>query len=459
MSRKTAEVILEQSLQIEKRSVSSLKMAPKNPRTHSRKQLHQIAASIREFGFNNPILIDPSGEVIAGHGRLEAAKYLGLESVPIIQLAHLTEAQKRAFAIADNKIALNAAWDLEILASELQFLADGNVPFEIETTGFETAEIDIIIDGVSGDVSTHQLDRVPDRPSHTTTMAGDLWLLGDHKLLCADTRDPSSFELLMGRERARVVFSDPPFNVPVDGHVCGLGSIKHREFAMASGEMSRDEFVAFLKASFTNTTAVSVDGALHYVCMDWRHIEEVLAAGKSTYSELKNICVWNKSNAGMGSLYRSKHELVLVFKAGTAAHLNTIELGRNGRYRTNVWDYPGATSLDARGRSSLAMHPTVKPTAMVMDAIKDCSRRGDIVLDPFGGSGTTIIAAQKCGRKARVVEIDTGYVDVAIRRWEELTGGSAIQAATQLPFRKLATDRATASAPSVPASNSAQVKS
>jgi hypothetical protein len=231
-----------------------------------------------------------------------------------------------------------------------------------------------------------------------------------------------------------MMFADPPYNVPIDGHVSGLGSIKHREFAMASGEMTKDQFTEFLKTVFANASALSLDGAIHFVCMDWRHMSEVLSAGDSVYSELKNLCVWNKDNGGMGLFYRSKHELIFVFKVGSAAHVNTVELGRSGRYRTNVWDYAGVNTLRPGRLDDLAMHPTVKPVALVIDAIKDCSRRGDFVLDPFGGSGTTLVAAEKCGRAARVLEIDPGYVDVSIRRWQQLTGHKAINATTGKTF-------------------------
>ena len=426
---------------IEQVAIGKLKPAKRNARTHSKKQIHQIAASITEFGFTNPVLVDRKDQILAGHGRFEAAKLLGLPNVPVIRLEHLTEQQKRAYAIADNKLALNAGWDLDILAADLKELSELELPFDIEITGFATAEIDQLLDGPSKPIKNDPLDSVPPVSATAVTRLNDLWVLGDHKLLCADAREPTSYEALLGDEEARMVFADPPYNVPIEGHVGGLGSVKHREFAMASGEMSEHQFTDFLAAIFRNMAKVSVDGAIHFICMDWRHIGEVLAAGKTIYSELKNVCVWNKDNGGMGSFYRSKHELVFVFKVGSHAHVNTIELGRSGRYRTNVWDYAGINTLRAGRSEELAMHPTVKPTALVIDAIKDCSRRGDIVLDSFSGSGTTIMAAEKSRRKARAMEIDPLYVDVAIRRWQAFTGRVAVLASSGKTFEQVSQER------------------
>jgi DNA modification methylase len=413
------------NLRLEWRPVSALKPNPRNARIHSKKQIHQIAQSITEFGFLNPVLIDANDNLKVGHGRFEAAKELGWDLIPTICINHLSETQIRAYAIADNKLALKAGWDLEILAAEFQELFALDLPFDLEITGFETAEIDLLIDGPTK-TQDDPLDHLPPVETAAVTRFGDLWRLGEHKLLCADARNSSSYSELMREERARVVFADPPYNVPIDGHVGGLGSIKPRNFAMACGEMSEAQFTHFLQRVFSNVADVSLDGAIHFICMDWRHLGEILAAGKAVYAELKNVCVWTKDNAGMGSFYRSQHELVFVFKKGTAAHVNTIELGGNGRYRTNVWAYRGANTFRPGRLEDLAMHPTVKPAALVLDAIKDCSRRGEIVLDPFSGSGTTIIAAEKSRRRARALEIDALYVDAAIRRWEKLTGSQAI---------------------------------
>lgn len=423
--------------QVEQCSISQLKPNPRNARLHSKKQIHQIAASIREFGFNNPVLIDADNVVLAGHGRLEAARLVGLDVVPTLRIDHLTAEQKRAFMYADNKIALNAGWDVEQMKLDFQELSALDLGFDLEVTGFETAEIDGLIDGPAIAVKADRADAVPRKESMAVSETGDIWLLGDHKLMCGDACKASTYSALMNDERARMVFTDPPYNVPIDGHVGGLGSIKHREFKMASGEMTPAEFEQFLQSTFSNMASVSVNGAIHFICMDWRHLGEVMKASSGIYSGLKNLCVWNKNNGGMGSFYRSKHELVFVYKVGNEPHVNTVELGKNGRYRTNVWDYAGVNTWRAGRDDDLEMHPTVKPTALVIDAIKDCSRRGDIVLDPFVGSGTTIMAAEKSKRKARAIEIDPLYVDVAIRRWQDFTKEPAILSATGETFAEI----------------------
>jgi DNA modification methylase len=445
-------------LLIEDRLISSLKPFPRNARVHSKKQIHQIASSIQEFGFTNPVLIDQSDVIIAGHGRVEAAKLLDLTTVPVIRIEHLTEAQKRAYVLADNKLALNAGWDMEILAIEFQHLSAVDLDFDLETTGFATAEIDLLIDGPTTP-AIDPADQLPRAEAVAISRTGDLWQLGEHRLICGDARDAAVYRALMSDDKARVMFADPPYNVPIDGHVCGLGSIKHREFAMAAGEMSSSEFTAFLYTIFMNAAGVSLDGAIHYICMDWRHVEEVMHASKSVYSELKNICVWNKDNGGMGSFYRSKHEFVFVFKTGTASHLNTIELGRSGRYRTNVWDYAGVNTMRAGRLDDLAMHPTVKPAALVVDAIKDCSQRGDIVLDPCGGSGATLIACEKSRRRARLIEIDPGYIDTTIRRWQTLSRRDAIHVASGRTFTETSHAREAASAAREPSSENVGIPS
>ncbi|WP_349510041.1 DNA methyltransferase [Bradyrhizobium sp. AT1] len=422
--------------------LAELKPNPANARRHSRKQLHQIAASIREFGFNSIVVADEEGMILVGHGRVEGARMAGLERVPVLRVGHLTAEQKIAFSLADNKIALNSDWDMDQLRVLWRELMGVEVNFDVEVTGFETAEIDLLVDGETSRGTPDRSDLVPAVGAEPVSRLGDLWVLGEHRLLCGDACDAAAFADLMDGEQARLVFTDPPYNVPIDGHVSGLGAVKHREFKMASGEMSSSEFMGFLGVVFGNMAQVSVDGAIHFVCMDWRHMDEVLKAASGIYSELKNLCVWNKSNGGMGSFYRSKHELVFVYKVGQGPHVNTIELGKHGRYRTNVWDYAGANSFRSGRDAELEMHPTVKPTALVIDAIKDCSRRGDIVLDPFSGSGTTIMAAQKSRRRARAIELDPLYVDVAIRRWQAYSGQAATMALTGETFAEVEQRRA-----------------
>jgi DNA modification methylase len=429
---------------VETVSLSKLRPYTKNARTHSKKQIWQIAESIKRFGFTNPVLISDDDEIIAGHGRVEAAKVLGIDNIPTVRLSHLNAAQRRAYVIADNKLALNAGWDREVLAIELQALID--LDFDVEITGFSLAEIDLVLDEARESSQDPERDADDDVPPlidsvSATTRPGDLWLLGRHRLLCGDSRNREAFDRLLEREPADLVFTDPPYNVPIDGHVCGLGRIRHREFAMGAGEMSREAFTAFLQVALGHAAVPCRDGAIAFVCMDWRHMGELLAAGEAVFSELKNVCVWNKTNGGMGSFYRSKHELVFVFKVGSAPHVNTFGLGDTGRYRTNVWDYAGVNSLRSGRTEDLAMHPTVKPVALVSEAIKDCSRRGGIVLDPFGGSGTTLIAAAKTGRLARLVEFDPAYCDQILRRFERVTGKQAKLATTEQTFEAVAEDR------------------
>lgn len=429
------------NLRIEQMPIHALKPQDRNARTHSKRQIRQIAASIRQFGFNNPILIDDDLKIIAGHGRVAAAQSVGPTTVPTVRLSHLSEADKRAYVIADNALATKAGWDRDMLAIELQGLID--IGFEVELTGFEVAEIDMILDEwheSSGDLRPEDQTAAND-VGPAISRPGDLWALGSHRLLCADARLTEAYSKLLGSKKADLVFSDPPYNVPIDGHVSGLGRVAHREFAMASGEMTEAEFTQFLATTLTAAVNASRDGALHYVCMDWRHLFETLSAAKPLYGSFVNLCIWNKDNGGMGSFYRSKHELVLVFKVGKAAHINNVELGRYGRNRTNVWDYAGVNTFRRDRLHELAMHPTVKPVALIADAIKDASRRSELVLDPFSGSGSTIIAAEKTGRRAHAIEIDPRYVDVAVRRWQNFTGKTAVLDETASSFEEIAEQR------------------
>jgi DNA modification methylase len=395
---------------------------PSNARTHSPRQIEQIARSIERFGFNNPVLIDNDNHILAGHGRVAAAKRLGLASVPTLKIQHLTDAEKRAYVLADNRLAEKAGWDEEILAIELQGLID--LDFDVELTGFETGELDVLLD--DQDVADDDADNAcPDYDqTHSVTRAGDSWRLGDHALVCGDARDDAAYQRLMTGERAVYCVSDPPFNLRI-GHTIGLGRVRHREFTMASGEMSQAEFAAFLAQVFQQIRGYTVDGAIAAIFMDWRHLAEMLVAGQKTFVELKNLCIWVKPNAGMGSFYRSRHELAFIWKCSSGKPVNNFELGQHGRSRSNVWEYAGVNSFKRGRMQELESHPTVKPVAMITDAIRDCSRRGDLILDPFCGSGTVFLAAERSGRRARAIEIDPHYCDVAIRRWQTRTGKSA----------------------------------
>lgn len=399
-------------------SPTALKPDPNNARTHSARQVEQICASIRAFGFTNPILVTPDLSVIAGHGRLQAAKKMGLAEVPTIVVEGLSEMQVRALRIADNKIALNAGWDTDLLKIELQAIVVGELNFETEALGFSTGEIDVILSKAANDP---QEEVIPAVPQTAISRPGDIWVLGDHRIGCGDGRDVAFLQAVIG-DGAKVdaAFLDPPYNVKIQGHA-NVAS-RHREFAMASGEMTDNEFRNFLAETLGACAAVSRDGAVHYVCMDWRHMADVQAVGETAYGAFLNLCVWNKSNAGMGSLYRSKHELVFVYRVGEAQHLNAVELGRHGRNRTNVWDYASVNTFGGSRQQDLALHPTVKPVSMVADAWQDVTKRGDLVLDIFLGSGTSLIAAERTGRRFRGLDIDPLYVDLAVDRWRTLTG-------------------------------------
>ena len=399
------------------RSLGELIPDPRNARTHSKRQIDQLRASIEAFGFTNPILADPEGHIIAGHGRLQAARAMGFTEVPTITLSGLSEAKKRTLRIADNKIALNAGWDLEILQLELGELASLDIDIDLTLTGFSTGEIDVVLTS-RGDPDDEVIPPVPAAPK---TKPGDIWVLGDHRVGCGDSRDGELVQRLIGQQACvDAAFLDPPYNVKISGNAVAVG--RHREFAMASGEMSEKDFRSFLADTLGVAARRSRDGAVHFVCMDWRHMDSVSQVGSTVYGQLLNLCIWNKSNAGMGSLYRSKHELIFVYRVGTASHLNMVELGRHGRNRTNVWDYPSVNSPRGNRRQDLALHPTVKPIGLVADAIQDVTRRGDLVLDLFLGSGTTLLAAERTGRRFRGLDIDPAYVDVAIERWSNRTG-------------------------------------
>jgi DNA modification methylase len=422
----------------------SLQPAQRNARTHSKKQIRQIADSMVRFGVINPLIVDDRGRIVAGHARAEAAKLLGLPRVPAIRLSHLNEAEIRAYMLADNKLAEKAGWDREVLALELEDLqiALPAIGLDVGITGFDPGEVDSILLDFAED-RPNPADQVPDlEGGPAVAQTGDLFVLGRHRILGGDARDPHAYAQLLRGETADMAFLDPPYNVKIDGHVGGRGRIKHREFACASGEMTSDQFEQFLKETLAQCACHTVDGGISYVCMDWRHARELLSAGEAVYDELKTVCVWAKTTPGQGSFYRSQHELVFVYKHGRAPHLNTFELGQHGRSRSNLWTYAGVNTFRAGRMDELKMHPTVKPVALIADAMRDCSRRGSIVLDAFAGSGTTIMAAEQVGRHAFCIEIDPRYVDVAVRRWQRFTGRDAILEFNNQPFDELLAARA-----------------
>lgn len=425
-------------LQISTVPLASLQPNRRNPRTHAKKQVAQLRNSILQFGFTAPLLVDDQNHIIAGHGRYLAATELGLEQVPVIVISGLSDAKKRALALADNKIALNSGWDRELLAAELSQLGAALAAdhLDIDITGFEPVEIDALM-GDLIDPEADPADQAPQLRATPVSQRGDVWQLGGHRLGCGDSAADPDLRALMGDQRAAMVFADPPYNVAISS-VVGRGKIKHREFDVASGEMSSAQYATFLARHFGLLAHYAAAGALHYICMDWRHLREVLAAGDTAFGPLVNLIVWAKTNAGQGSFYRSQHELILLFRSGAGPHLNNIELGRHGRSRANVWTYAGVNAFRAGRLDELAIHPTVKPVALVADAMRDCTRRGDIVLDPFMGSGTTLLAAERVGRRAYGLEIDPLYVDAAIRRWQAFTRRDAMLTATGQTFDEVA---------------------
>jgi DNA modification methylase len=414
-------------------SLSELKKFPGNPRRHPEAQIAGLMKSIRRC-WTNPILVDETGTILAGHARADAARRLGMTEVPTVMVSGLSDSEKRAVVIADNRLPEQAVWDFDLLRGHFRNLIE--LDFDVELTGFSTGEIDLLIDGSQQSVDADPADDLAVLASEGPAISqpGDVWELGRHRLTCGDAQRSETYERLLKGALAEMMVTDPPYNVRIDGHAMGRGRVRHREFPMASGEMSGAAFTAFLDRFIRCAIRSSRDGAIHFVFMDWRHLHELLGAAVPLYSEWKNLLVWNKANAGQGSFYRSKHELVAVFKSGTGPHINNFRLGAQGRYRTNVLEYPSVNSLDPARRGDLELHPTVKPVALIADLIRDCSRRNGVILDPFGGSGTTILAAERAGRVARVIELDPLYVDVAIRRWQKITDFPARHAQTRVTF-------------------------
>lgn len=431
---------------IESARPSSLKPNPANARTHSEKQISKVAASIRDLGFNNPVLVNADNMIIAGHARVAAAKELGLERIPIVRLAHMSAAEVRAYVLADNRLAELSDWDSEILATELEALAALDLGFELELTGFSMPEIDQVIETSKGSPSeTSTLDHSLEPLTQPVTRPGDIWCLGAHRLMCGNAFLAETYEALLAGEEADKIFVDPSFKIPVNGNSSGPGRNEHFEFAEASGELSSEEFSRLLTQALELHARHSRDGALHFVCQDWKHLGEVLDAGKVAYDTLLDLCVWNKQSGEIGSSSRSQYELVFVFKHGTAPYTNNNQLGRYGRHRTSLWEYPDTNSLGKMREEGLAPHPSVKPVQMVADAILDASNPGDVVLDGSAGSGTSLIAANEVRRRGFGVELDPTHCDVIVQRLAAASGEDAFHQESGLTFPELAAKRLPAS--------------
>jgi DNA modification methylase len=436
-----ARLVSHGSMGVRSMPISLIKPNPQNARTHSAKQVGQIKNSIVSFGFTNPLLVSEDGELIAGHGRYEAAKEIGLATVPVIVVAGLSPAKQRALAIADNKIAANAGWDRERLAIEIPELAEVLKPegLDVSILGFEPIEIDRLQTDFEEEAADAEDDIDPSWSTATfpVSKAGDLWLLGSHKILCGDASSMTDIGRLMADCRADAAFLDPAHHVRV-GAVRGRNKTRRREFGAPSEGLSSRDYVQFLGRALGTAASVSRAGAIHFVCADWRHIGELMTAAKQVYGEVINIAVWVKANADLGSFYRNQHELIGVFRVGKAPRVDNLELGRRGRSRSNVWRYAGVNAFRAGRMDELRSHPTAKPVALAADAIKDCTQRDDVILDTFAGSGTTVLAAERVGRHTRALEIDPRFVDLTIRRWQTFTRRDARHAGSGLSFDDVA---------------------
>jgi DNA modification methylase len=426
------------STRIERRDLRRLKEWPDNPRVHPPRQVRRMRKIIRELGFIGTLVVDEHGVILAGHLRRVAALAEGIVEADCVVVEGLSEAEKRAFILADNKLGLGSTWDIERVQLMLDEIVRLDVDLDLSLTGFDAAEIDQLkMDLAPEEKGPSPRDEaMPElRKGPAVSRRGDIIRMGTHRLVCGDSRDPETFRTLMGREQAAIVISDAPYNLGAK-QIGGNGRIKHPDFEMGVGEMGRSDFTAFLAATVANAVTFCRDGAIHFYFMDWRHMREILDAGEQAGLGLKNLVVWDKMVGGQGSFYRSQHELIFCFRQGDAPHQNNFGLGEGGRYRTNVWKYPGLNTGGKGRLESLAMHPTVKPVEMLADALIDCSTRGDIVLDFFAGSGSTLIAAHKTGRRARLIEIDPHYVDIIVRRWEVYAQDDAIFEDTGETFRE-----------------------
>jgi len=410
------------SLRLEEIAIKDISSEGRKTRKLDPAHIQETMTSIQTLGFCAPILIGKESEMIDGAVRVEACRRLGFERIPCIRLEHLSKGEQRVLRLAINRLSETGEWNLTELKLEFAELIVLDEPLEI--AGFSLDEIDHVI--LDDDVTPPEAAALePEAGAEPQAKFGDIYLLGPHRLICGDATDPAMIKALMGdstQGSVRVVLTDEPYNVPIAGHVTHG---EHREFAMASGEMTDEEFQSFNQKWMAACLPYVMDGGLLATFIDWRGIAHAHAAATDIGLKQLNLIVWSKTNGGMGSLYRSQHELLPIYKKGTAPHINNVNLGKRGRYRTNVWTYPGASSLGSDARKGLNFHPTVKPTAMLEDALLDITNRGDIVIDPFLGSGSTLIAAHRTGRICYGVELDPRYVDLIVHRYEKLTGEKA----------------------------------
>lgn len=427
---------LRPDIEIQYLTLDQIKIGEIKLRRHGRRQIDKLCRNIEKFGFLVPVIVDANEVLVTGHGRIAAARKLGLDRVPTVRATHLTSEEIRAFAIADNRLSELSDWDRDALKSELGFLVSLDLDFELDLTGFEMPEIEIILaDGEDQAIEDEDDDPMPPG-ARPVTRLGDVWISTDGSItiVCGDSRSEETYRVLLGDELADIVVTDPPYNCSITGFASGNGKAERREFHEASGEMSNAEFRQFLHDILQLYAVFGKDGSLHYVFMDWRNIDILVGVGRDVYQTFINLGVWRKTTGGMGGLYRSAHELCAIFKKGEAAPINNVQLGRFGRNRSNVWTHQGANTFRKGRDADLAAHPTVKPVELIKDIIKDASHAKGLVLDAFLGSGTTLLAAHRTGRRGAGIEIDPLYVDVAIRRVQKATGLTFVQRDTGEAF-------------------------
>ena len=419
--------------------LDDLSIPKRQLRLHPKSQIKKIAESLEKFGCVAPILVDQHNNVVAGVARIRAARLIGLQTILAVRIEHLTDEEIHLYRIADNRLAEDSDWNSPELKLEFEDLIV--LGQDITITGFDQPETDIILSDGSPAPDRADEIRAVDTDTVPVTRLGDTWQVGAHRIHCGDAQNSAVFSELLGGEEVKAVFTDPPYNVSVASHIGGLGRHKHREFVMASGEMSPELYSAFLKNTVENAVRSAIKGAVLFVCIDWRSSDTLKRAADAIGLEALNLCVWNKTNGTMGSLYRSKHELIWVFRVPGAGHTNNVQLGKHGRNRSNVCDYPGANTPGSDSNRDLALHPTIKPVALIADAIRDVTNRGDIVLDIFGGVGSTLLAAERTGRQARLIELDPCYVDAALHRIREHTGLCIHLKQTGQSFDKVSVER------------------
>jgi DNA modification methylase len=419
--------------QMEMARLDSIHLNPNRLRKSNRESRRRLSKSVDKFGIKGALIVDRDTRmIVAGNALWEAARDLGLDEVPIILESFATEADRRAFILTHNRLAEDSSWDMKLVQAELKFLLAQHYDFEI--TGFSTNDLDFAFVTESDPKKDEVI--VPNAWARAVSRMGDRWAVGPHVIVCGDSLEPFSYDLALGGKLADAVFSDPPYGVSVSNHVTTTN--RFREFAMMSGKQTEAELTAFFRRVFRNCVQYSRPASIHFQCIDWRHVREMIDAAEGVYTEFKNICVWDKGVPALGSMYRSQHEFILVFKSGRGRHVRNFATGKTGRFRSNIWKYERESHF-SKDRDEIA-HPTPKIPAMIIDAIRDVTNPGDLVLDPFCGSGATAVAAHHAGRRCATIEIDPLYVDAALQRLSKTVGEPAVLADGRT-FDEVAADR------------------